>query len=278
MRVSICGPIARHRTRASRRVVELRDASAGLGLHGSSERGIPPVEMDPVVAKGVATPSVLVVEDTASLAASLAQGFGEEGFRVTIASTGAEARARLDGSVDDLMVLDLGLPDEDGVDLLRWIRATGRMLPVLVLTARDAVSARVEALDYLVKPFAFAELLARVRSLLRRAAAPRWAPLSIDGIELAADAPEILVDGRSVKLSPRERALIEYLLRRRGEVVSRRDLLSAVFGYDFDPGTNLVDVHMAHLRRKIAGGGAIIETVRGFGYRLVPALPASVDG
>ena len=223
----------------------------------------------------------MLVEDTAALAASIARGLGEEGFAVTCVSSAGAAEQQIRASPGDLIILDLGLPDRDGMDVLRWLRRAEAAVPVLVLTARDDVNARVAALeagadDYLIKPFAFAELLARARSLLRRAAAPRWAPLSFAGLRLDEGEPDAIVAGKRVRLSPRERALLEHLVRRRGEIIARRELLSAVFGYEFDPGTNLVDVHVAHLRRKIAGGGARIETVRGVGYRLVPA--AAGDG
>lgn len=216
---------------------------------------------------------VLLVEDTAALAASLERGLREEGFVVRVAVTGAAALAQLARHPADAVVLDLGLPDIDGQQVLERARAAGHGMPILVLTARDAVASRVRALeggadDYLVKPFAFEELLARLRALIRRAAAPRWAPLACGNLRLDPGEPRAIVAGRKVTLSPRERAMLELLLRRRGEVVTRTDILDEVFGYDFDPGTNVIDVHIAHLRRKIGGGSARIETVRGVGYRL----------
>jgi DNA-binding response OmpR family regulator len=146
-------------------------------------------------------------------------------------------------------------------------------VPILVLTARDAIEARVAALDagaddYLVKPFAFAELVARIAALARRAAGPRWAPVSDVPLTLRDD---LMVESgsRTAALSPREYALLGCLLRRRGEVVTRAEILRDAFGYEFDPGTNVIDVHLNHLRKKLAGFPVAIETVRGAGIRLV---------
>jgi DNA-binding response OmpR family regulator len=214
---------------------------------------------------------ILLVEDNARLAASLSKGLLESGFTVEVAPTGEAALDRLGRHDADAVILDLGLPDLDGLEVLSRARAAGVVAPVLVLTARDAVESRVDALnrgadDYLVKPFAFEELLARLRALARRAAAPRWAPLAYGDLRI--DSEGAFVAGRPVRLSPRERALLQHLLRRGGDVASRTEILAEVFGYDFDPGTNVIEVHVAHLRRKIAGARTRIETVRGTGYRL----------
>ena len=215
---------------------------------------------------------IVLVEDNHQLATTIADGLAEDGYAVDVvgtASGGIERGMRRDL---DVMVLDLGLPDRDGLEVLRELRAARINVPILVLTARDAVDARVAALDagaddYLVKPFAFAELVARIGALARRAAGPRWAPASDVPLTMRDD---LVVESgdRTVALSPREYALFGCLLRRRGEVVARAEILRDAFGYEFDPGTNVIDVHLNHLRKKLQGFPVTIETVRGAGIRL----------
>lgn len=215
--------------------------------------------------------TVLIVEDEPRLAASLLKGLREEGFVAESVGTAQRALARVAAGGLRAMVLDLGLPDRDGQDVIAQVR-TGSDVPILVLTARDAIEQRVRALDggaddYLVKPFAFEELLARLRATLRRAEPTPKRVLRAGDIELVTGDPLVKIGARRVQLSPRERALVELLVSRLGEVVSRREILADAFGYDFDPGTNIVEVHLGHVRRKLSGSRLEIETVRGFGYR-----------
>jgi DNA-binding response OmpR family regulator len=215
--------------------------------------------------------TVLVVEDEDRLAASLVKGLCEEGFPAVAVLTAGQALARADEGGLRAIVLDLGLPDRDGQHVIAALRR-GSDVPILVLTARDAIDERVRALDsgaddYLVKPFAFAELLARLRATLRRTEPVPRQRLRVGDVELVTGEPTVMVGSRSILLSPRERALVELLVNHLGEVVSRRDILRDAFGYDFDPGTNIVEVHVGHVRRKLAGARLQIETVRGFGYR-----------
>jgi two-component system OmpR family response regulator len=222
---------------------------------------------------------VAVVEDAEGAGATLKQQLESSGLSVELVASGAAALDRfkrhdIDAAVVDI---DMALPGGavDGVGLIAAARAQGMWAPILVVTARGAVEDRVRALeagadDYVVKPIAVPEIVARLGALGRRAAAPRWAPLACAGIVLGGNGRDATVGGRPVKLSPRERALLLLLLRRRGEIVGRAEILGDVFGYDFNPGTNLIDVHVAHLRRKLEGGGVAIETVRGVGFCLGP--------
>ncbi len=215
---------------------------------------------------------VILVEDNSQLAGSISEGLAEDGFQVEVVDTAAKAVARGMRRDLDVMILDLGLPDRDGLEVLRELRGARVHVPILVLTARDAVESRVTALDagaddYLVKPFAFAELVSRIGALTRRAGGPRWAPAT-DVPLVMRDDLVVEADGKTAALSPREYALLGCLVRRRGEVVTRAEILKDAFGYDFDPGTNVIDVHLTHLRKKLTGFPITIETVRGAGIRL----------
>ena len=211
------------------------------------------------------------MEDAERLAASLVKGLGEDGFVVESVGTASDALARAAAGGLRAIILDLGLPDRDGQEVITELRMTSE-IPILVLTARDAIDERVKALDngaddFLIKPFAFAELLARLRAALRRAQPVAKRTTSAGGIELLTGEPTVVIDGKQVRLSPRERALLDIFVSRLGEVVPRRDILRDAFGYDFEPGTNIVEVHVGHLRRKIATSALGIETIRGYGYR-----------
>jgi two-component system, OmpR family, copper resistance phosphate regulon response regulator CusR len=213
---------------------------------------------------------VLVVEDEDLIASFLLKGLRASGYAVDRASKGAEA-LELAGDAD-LVILDLGLPDMDGLDVLRALRERRIVAPVIVLTARGDIDDRVRGLDlgaddYLPKPFAFDELLARIRARLRPERDRPSSLLVAGGIELDLLTREASAGGQSVDLTAREFSLLETLLRHPGQVLSREQLLSRVWGLDFDPQSNRVDVYIGYLRRKL--GADRIETVRGTGYRLV---------
>jgi DNA-binding response OmpR family regulator len=226
------------------------------------------------------TPRILIVEDDAHIRRLLRATVERAGYRAGEAATAREGLSLLDIDKPDLVLLDLGLPDRDGLEVLKELRAAHIHVPILVLTARDAVEARVAALDlgaddYLVKPFAFAELVARIGALARRAGGPRWTPSTEVPITMRDDlVVEATANGQAMTaaLSPREYALLGCLLRRRGEVVTRAEILREAFGYEFDPGTNVIDVHLTHLRKKLTGFPLAIETVRGAGIRLTVAV------
>ena len=216
-------------------------------------------------------PRVLIAEDEARIASFLEKGLRASGFSTTTVGDGRSASAMARDEDFDLMVLDLGLPGRDGLDVLAEIRSRGERLPVIVLTARDAVPDRVAGLergadDYVTKPFSFEELLARVRARLRDQGSSEPMVLVSGDLELDLRTRRAKAAGREIELTAREFGLTETFLRHPGQVLSREQLLSHVWGYDFDPGSNVVEVYVRYLRKKLGAGR--IETVRGMGYRL----------
>ncbi|HTY78605.1 MAG TPA: response regulator transcription factor [Candidatus Bathyarchaeia archaeon] len=220
---------------------------------------------------------ILVVEDDRKVASFIKKGLEEEGHAVDVAADGAEAIDRAtDGTVWDLLVLDVMLPKRDGFSVLKSLREDGVKAPVLMLTARDAVGDRVTGLDlgaddYLTKPFAFEELLARVRALLRRGAGGGPGPvLRVGDLTLNPATREVRRGARRIELTAREYTLLEYFMRSPGRVLSRPLLAQHVWGLDFDSESNVVDVYVGYLRRRIeaAGERKLLHTVRGVGYVL----------
>jgi DNA-binding response OmpR family regulator len=214
---------------------------------------------------------VLIVEDETRITSFLEKGLKANGF---VTSVAADARDGLDQARSggfDLIILDLGLPDRDGMEVLRDLRETDTRTPVIILTARDGVADTVRGLesgadDYVPKPFQFEELLARVRLRLRDERAPEPTVIRAGDAALDLRTRRVTVADRSMELTAREFALAETFFRHPGQVLSREQLLSHVWGYDYDPGSNVVDVYVGYLRKKL--GDSRIKTVRGMGYRL----------
>lgn len=219
---------------------------------------------------------ILVVEDERKVASFIRQGLEEEGHTVEVASDGATALDLvLDDPPFDLVVLDVMLPGLDGFALLKGARSRAVPTPILLLTARDSIADKVKGLDlgaddYLTKPFSFDEFLARVRALLRRGSAPREPVLRLADLALDPATREVGRAGRRISLTTREYALLEYFLRNRGRILTRPMLAEHVWGLDFDPESNIIDVYVGYLRRKIDGAGErrLLHTVRGAGYVL----------
>ncbi len=214
---------------------------------------------------------ILIAEDEQRIVSFLEKGLRAGGYTTVAVGTGPDALALARDDSFDLLVLDLGLPGMDGHEVLRAMRARGETMPVLILTARDGVEDTVAGLeggadDYVTKPFRFEELLARIRLRLRDERASEVTVLSAGDVVLDLRSRRASIGDRVVELTAREFALAEVFLRHAGQVLSREQLLSHVWGYDFDPGSNVVDVYVRYLRRKLGDG--VIETVRGMGYRL----------
>jgi two-component system, OmpR family, response regulator QseB len=216
---------------------------------------------------------ILIAEDEPRLVSFLEKGLRANGFTTTVVTDGQAAAIVANDDDFDLLLLDLGLPGLDGLSVLREVRARGQQLPTIILTARDDIDHKVAGLDtgaddYVTKPFRFEELLARIRARLRAGPAPpaAQAALVVGAVALDLRTRRVSAGGDEVELSAREFSMLETFMRHPGQVLSREQLLSHVWGYGHDPGSNVVDVYVGYLRRKI--GAERIRTVRGAGYRL----------
>ena len=223
---------------------------------------------------------VLVVEDEERIAEFVRNGLTEHGYAVDVACDGDEALDWADVAAFDLIILDVMLPVRDGFDVCRTLRARGLRTPILMLTARDAVEDRVQGLDsgaddYLVKPFAFAELVARLRALTRREPQVRSPVLQLGDLVLDSTTREVTRGGRLLDLTTKEYGLLEYLMRHPNQVLTRTMIAEHVWNYDFDNATNVIDVHIKNLRRKVDDPfpTKLIQTIRGAGYRIAPRQP-----
>ena len=214
---------------------------------------------------------ILLVEDDPMIGGSVNKGLRSEGFTVDWVRDGRHAELALENEVYSLVLLDLGLPQKDGLELLQDLRRRGHTLPVLIITARDAVPDRVRGLDsgaddYLVKPFDLAELLARMRALLRRQTGRATGPIELGALSLDPATHEVRYRGQPVNLSAREFALLHALLEDPGKVLSREQLEDRLYGWGEEVESNAVEVHIHNLRRKL--DAAVIRNVRGVGYRI----------
>ncbi|MBK4739087.1 response regulator transcription factor [Noviherbaspirillum pedocola] len=215
---------------------------------------------------------LLLVEDDAVLADGIARNLSAQGYEVDVVRNGSDADAMLQRREIGAVVMDIGIPGLDGFEVVRRMRARGNHTPVLLLTARDAVADRVFGLeigadDYLVKPFATAELVARVKALVRRGGG-RDASIEIGALKLDAAARRATVHGMPIDLSAREWAILEYLLRNTGRVVSKQQIIDAILPWGEEVTLNAVEVYLSRIRSKLADAGVAIRTVRGFGYML----------
>ena len=215
---------------------------------------------------------ILLVEDEKNVAAFIKKGLEEETYAVDIAEEGPEGLLMATETDFDLIILDVMLPGMNGIELCKTLRTRGIIKPILMLTAVDSVERKVEGLesgadDYLVKPFAFSELIARIKALLRRTPSI-VSELSLNDLRIDLFSRRVFRGGREVVLTQKEFSLLEYLLRNKGRVLSRTQIIENVWGYDFSPGTNIVDVHIKSLREKVDSDfeRKLIHTVRGTGY------------